>query len=315
MARKERTETLAAPAAGAVPAAIAADMTKSGELVLGDMAREEQTRQLARQLGYEESLNVEALWARMEVRMRRTVEETLEIGRLALLLRARLAHGEFGAELERRNCNRRVVGKFMQAAAKFHGAGEKLAQLPGMTQSKLLELVVLDDADAEALVETGQIPGLPEDAVECMSVSELKAAVRERDARVAAKDKVIEQMSKSANKLREEIAGRKPPTPEFVAEQALRDVDEEALRCAAAIAAGLRGKFVAADDVGAEPALVAQAQAAAVGRVLAAARQLAEDYGIATTGPGAAVEALDATAEDAAVWGAVNAEFDRDRAD
>lgn len=308
MARK-KIETL--PDALAVQAthpAIAQDMAKSGELVLGALARAEGARQLATRLQFDDSLNPEVLWARMQGAMRRTVEETIDIGRTALLLKAQLPPGEFGRELENRGVNRRVMGKYMQAAAKFYGSGEKLAALPGMTQTKLLELVMLDDADAETLAETGAIPGLPTDAVECMSVSELKAALRERDARLQAKDTVIGQMNTAANKLREAIATKKPPTPEFLAEEGLRDLDETALQTAATIETSLRGAIVRVVNNQQIPMeLAQQAMKAAVGRVLAAIRQLASDGAIDTTGN--SPEARDEAAEDAAIWSAVQADL------
>lgn len=140
---------------------------------------------------------------------------------------------------------------------------------------------------------------------------QLTAQLAEATERLAAKDKVIEQTSKAMNTLREEIAGKKPPTPEFLAEQALAAIDKEAMLCAAHIIAGLRSKFVQADNLESAPqhrALIDQAQAAAVGRVLAAARQLAEDYGIGL-GADAAPEAYDEMAADDEVWKLTLAEY------
>lgn len=290
------------------PAAITRDMSASGQVVLGEMARFEQTRQMAAQLGYEGSLSTSAMWDGMAIRMRRSVEETLEAGKIALLLKLQLPHGEFGQQLDARGWNRRVIGRFMQAAAKFHGAGEKLAQLPGMSSTKLLELVVLDDEDVAMLAETGTLPGLPQDAIECMSVSELKAALRERDERIAAKEKVAGQSQKTIQRLQEAIAGKPAPSPEFRAEKALRDLDTEALACAARIETSLRGAIVAVLDAdsGVNMALATQGIAAAIGRVMAGVRALADDVGVAITGPNAAPEARDESAGDAAIWDAVN---------
>ncbi len=289
--------------------ALRQDMVASGQVIEADLAREEQARHMARQLGYDEGLSVPELKALARGHMRRTVEETLELGRVVLLLKIKLPHGEFGPCLRELNFNPRIANKFMQAAAKFYGSGQKLAQLPGMSQSKLLELVMLDDDDASLLAETGAIPGLPTDAIECMSVSELKAAIRERDERIAAKEKVAEQTQKTIQRLQEDIAGRPAPSPEFAAEQSLRDLDAEALGCAARIVSSLRAAMLAANDADVAPALVAQALAAAVGRVLAAARAVAEDFCIATTGADASPEARDEAAEIDAVWAAVNAEL------
>lgn len=308
MARKKSDKVVEGTAAMPVPVAVAKDMRQSGEMVIGKLAREEQARHMAVSLGYDGDLSVPTLLQAIQIRMRRTVEEVLEIGRAALLLKLTLPHGEFGPQLDAIGCPRRMASRAMQAAAKFHGASEKLAALPGMSQSKLLELLILDDEDVEFLAETGALPGLPTDAIECMSVSELKAALRERDERIAAKEKVAGQTQKTIQRLQEEIAGRPAPSPEFVAEKALRDLDTEALACAARIETSLRAQIVAVLDArsGVNTALAYQGIAAAIGRTLAAVRALADDIGVALTGPNAIPEATDSGAEDAAVWDAVN---------
>ncbi len=128
------------------------------------------------------------------------------------------------------------------------------------------------------------------------------------------RQKVIGDKEATISGLQEKLAKKKRPTPEALAEeaeQALRDIDDEALRCVGALVS-LRSKFVAADDVDADAvpeALVVQAQRAAIGRVLAAINHLADDYQIATTGLNAAPEARDQAAEDAVIWAAVNAEL------
>lgn len=139
-------------------------------------------------------------------------------------------------------------------------------------------------------------------------IAQLGADLKEAQERIAAKDKVAEKTQKTIQRLQEEIAGRPAPSPEFVAEKALRDLDTEALACAARIETSLRAQIVAVLDAdsGVNTALAYQGIAAAIGRTLAAVRALADDVGVALTGPNALPEAHDSGAEDEAVWDAVN---------
>lgn len=155
-------------------------------------------------------------------------------------------------------------------------------------------------------------------AMDQAEIADKDQQIAERDARIVAKDRVIEDNSKTMNRLREQIAGIKPPTPEFVREASLRDLDHEALGCAARIATSLRAAMVKAleaeDADAAHGALARQACQAAVGRVLAAARETAEAFGIAYAGPEAMPEARDEIAETQAIWDKVNADIEAEQA-
>lgn len=46
------------------------------------------------------------------------------------------------------------------------------------SQTKFLELLVLDDDEIQVLEDSGKVRGIELDTIECMSVSELRAALR-----------------------------------------------------------------------------------------------------------------------------------------
>lgn len=306
MARKKTETSLDSTALAPIHPAIAEDMAASGEWILAAQAQQETAQQLAVSLGYDGEPSNEELLATLRTGLRHTAEMVLSMGRAALMLKMRLPRGQFCAELDKIGVPRRAAAKFMQAAAKFAHSGDKLAMLPGMSQTKLLELVLLDDEDVNLLADTGELPGLPADAIESMSVSELKAALREREAKLNAKDKVAADTQKTIQRLQEEIHGKKPPSAEFLAEAALRDIDRHATDIVVLLEAELRRTFVAAQDHEASTgaALLKQAMEAAVGKVLAATKHLIEDFDIHTAELVPAVSQEDA--EDQAIWAAVH---------
>lgn len=104
-----------------------------------------------------------------------SAESMLEAGRRLILLREHEPHGEFLAALGRVGIEPRMAQRLMQAALKF-GDHPTLAQVG---KSKLLELAVLDDDQIDLLAEGGTVLGLDLDDVDRMTVSELRAKLRE----------------------------------------------------------------------------------------------------------------------------------------
>jgi hypothetical protein len=111
--------------------------------------------------------------------MRRSVEACLEVGRGLAVLKAACGHGNFMARLDVLGIDRKVSAKFMQAATKFSNVSSTrhLTQAIG-NQTKLFEMLVLDDEQIEELELTGQTGDLHLDDVATMSVKELRAALR-----------------------------------------------------------------------------------------------------------------------------------------
>lgn len=177
------------------------------ELTLIDQQAEANTTELAKFLGYDGPLQPELLAHGIAQQMRRTVDACLETGKMLLLLKERVGHGGFTEWLGHLGLEPRAAQRFMQAAYKFSNASTSthLTKAIG-SQSKLIELLVLDSDDIQELADGGSAAGLTIDSIASMSVSELRAALREAREDTAAKDKLLEEKNKKIDKL---LAGKK----------------------------------------------------------------------------------------------------------
>ncbi|WP_155931102.1 hypothetical protein [Methylomonas sp. 11b] len=161
---------------------------------------------VARQLGYDGTLSVGALEDEIRFYQRRTVEGVLELGKRLLVLQELTPHGEFMNRVSLLGIDHSLAKKFMKATWKF----AKLETFPTFkigSQSKLLELLVLDDGEIEALESGESVRGVTLDKIETMSVSELKKALRDANERIEAKDQVIKDKSSKIDQQAEQIAG------------------------------------------------------------------------------------------------------------
>ncbi len=200
---------------------------------------------LATQLGYQGALTVGALEDEIRFYQQRTVEECMELGKRLLILKEMTPHGEFNKRVEMLNFTPRMAQKFMSAVLKFSKANSSsLLQKVG-NQTKLLELVTLDDDEIDVLAEGGSIGDVSLDAIETMSVRDLKQALREakaaveaNDQDIKAKDLIIQKKDQKANELDEkltklnspaEIKKRTESEPQRFAEKALEEMNKACL--------------------------------------------------------------------------------------
>jgi len=152
-------------------------------------------RAVAHQLGYQlpaDCTDPDLIQRDISANMRRSVEACLEVGRGLAVLKQACVHGNFLARLEVLGLDRKVAAKFMQAATKFSNVSSTrhLAEAIG-NQTKLFELLVLDDDQVEELELTGQTGELSLDDIASMSVKELRAALREERAERATVEKML----------------------------------------------------------------------------------------------------------------------------
>lgn len=157
-------------------------LSKAGNLADLD-TDDTQVSILAKRLGYEGEITVGNLEDGIRFYLNRTSEACVELGKRLLLLKEITPHGEFTQRVELIGIQKRIAQKFMQAANKFTKANSKTLLQKAGSQTKLLELLVLDDDELQTLEDGGEVRGVELDAIECMSVSELRAALRnEREA-------------------------------------------------------------------------------------------------------------------------------------
>ena len=269
---------------------------------------------LAKNLGYEGSLNPDALEEGIRESQQRVNFEVFTMGARLLLLKEQCQHGEFIERCERLDFDRRAAYKLMMVAHKFSNDATS-RHLTKLGKSKLFELTILDDEEASAFAEGQSVRGITYDDAARLSVKALRQKLREQEEQIKAKDRVAADNQARIQKLQEQLATKKPeptPTPEFAADAALRDLDNEVASLVARIQASLRSYLVKVIEPELEIGEILRQQAiyGAVGRVLAAARQVAQDFGVPVTG----VDAADGQGEWDEIWKKSLQDFDAQQA-
>lgn len=166
---------------------------------------DENTVMLADQLNYDGPLTLTGAKDHVRMQMRRTISECLELGKTLLIIKELTPHGGFKEQIEGLGISYSAAKRFMQSTLKFHKRpASRLLESVG-TQSKLLELLVLDDDEIKELDDNGSVRGIQLDDIAKMSTVEVRAALRkERDdlaADLDAKDKLIQAQSEQIQKL------------------------------------------------------------------------------------------------------------------
>lgn len=195
MGRKPTPSTNTEPVALVDEAAVAEGHDALTELATIEREHEAAVRQLALKVGYElpaGCTDPDLIQRDISANMRRSVEACLEVGRGLMVLKEACGHGNFIPRLEAIGLDVNVAGKFMNAARKFSNSSTSMNLTKAIgTQSKLFELLVLDDEQVDELQQTGQTGSIALDEVASMSVKELRDALRkERETRKSEKDKL-----------------------------------------------------------------------------------------------------------------------------
>lgn len=189
-------------------------------------------RAVAAQLGYQlpaDCTDPDLIQRDIAANMRRSVEACLEVGRGLRVLKEACGHGNFIARLDVLGIDHSVAKRFMQAATKFsNGAtSHHLTKAIG-SQSKLFEMLVLDDEQIEELELTGQTGELHLDDIATMSVKELRKSLREARETADARERIIGDKDAMINRLTEEKARRKGKADDAARERA--DLEAQLLR-------------------------------------------------------------------------------------
>jgi hypothetical protein len=175
---------------------------------------------VARQFGYDGTLTVGALEDEIRFYQRRTVEACLELGKRLLILKELTPHGEFKERVKLLGIEYTTATRFMSATYKFSNVGSNQLLKAAGTQTKLLELLVLDDGEIEALESGESVRGVTLDAIETMSVSELKKALREARKESEAAESIIRKKDEKLNELDRQLEKQRlTPKQEPVEEQ------------------------------------------------------------------------------------------------
>lgn len=198
-------------------AALVPDVELSGDLVSAqnqmavlNAEQESRVRAVAEQLGYSlpaDCTSPDLIQRDIAANMRRSVEACLEVGRGLRVLKEACDHGDFIERLDRLGVDRHVAARFIQAAGKFANVPTSAHLIKAIgSQSKLLEMLVLDDEQIEELELTGQTGELTLDDVATMSVKELRKALREARDNLQAKDRVLTARNDKLSELEHRLA-------------------------------------------------------------------------------------------------------------
>ena len=166
---------------------------------------------LALSLGYEGTLTLGAIEDEIRFYQQRTVEACMELGKRLLMMKEMTPHGEFEKRIEILGFRRRMARKLMSAVLKFSNRNSNTVLTVTKSQTKLLELVVLDDDELDVIEQGGSIGDVSLDTIETMSVRELKKALRDAKADIEAKEQVIKTKDQEKNKILEENTKLKSP--------------------------------------------------------------------------------------------------------
>lgn len=156
-------------------------------------------RAVALQVGYQlpaDCADPDLIQRDISANMRRSVEACLEVGRGLAVLKQACEHGQFAARLDVLGIETRVAQRFMQSAIRFSNAASTPLLNAAGNQTKLFELLVLDDNQVDELTLTGQTGELHIDDIAAMSVKELRAALRESRAEDQAKTELLADKNK-----------------------------------------------------------------------------------------------------------------------
>lgn len=274
--------------------AIEKDFRTVTDQALAQAQHESAVRAVAQSVGYQLDVTDPDLIQRdIASHMRRSVEACLEVGRGLCVLKTACGHGNFMARLDVLGIETRVAQRFMSSAQRLSNAvSTPLLKAIG-NQTKLFEMLVLDDDQIEELELTGQTGELSLDDVARMSVKELRAKLREARAEKQAVEKVLERKNKENDKL--QLVQVAPPDEQFQAiVKKASSITTDAL---GAVRGGVRAALVAINDAPDAPHK-AVLMAGLVGQLQAELNALREEFNL----PDVSSAADQALAAEVAQW-------------
>lgn len=225
-------------------------LAQHNQVAVMDEEQESRVRAVAIQLGYQlpaDCTDPDLIQRDIAANMRRSVEACLEVGRGLVVLKTACEHGQFLPRLEILGIEHSVAKRFIQSATKFSCLGSNPALTKALgNQSKLFEMLVLDDEEIQELELTGQTGELSLDDVATMSVKELRKALRETRETVSAKERVMADITAKNNELATQLA--KQPlvqvlAPDEEAKQLRQEVNLLAFEAEAVLLGKLREGF------------------------------------------------------------------------
>lgn len=218
----------------------------ANQLAVLDQERDSTVRAVATQLGYQlpaDCTDPDLIQRDIAANMRRSVEACLEVGRGLRVLKEACEHGQFGARLDVLGIEPRVAQRFMASATKFSKAALTPLLKAAGNQTKLFEMLVLDDEQIEELELTGQTGELKLDDIATMSVKELRGALREAREQAAAQTRLLSGKNAKIDELAAKKTRVKKVTPDEEGAEIRKETSAIAFEAESVIRGNLRAAF------------------------------------------------------------------------
>lgn len=251
MARKpQQTENTAVVVTDADTPALPAMREAANQLAVMHEERQATVRAVAAQLGYQlpaDCTDPDLIQRDIAANMRRSVEACLEVGRGLRVLKEACEHGQFISRIDALGIEVRVAQKFMASAAKFSNAASTPLLKAAGNQTKLFEMLVLDDEQIEELELTGQTGELKLDDISTMSVKELRAALRETRENAEAQSRLLADKNAKIDELAAKLTTKKPrvhtPPPDVEGQEIRKEASQFAFEAESVVRGKLRAAF------------------------------------------------------------------------
>lgn len=301
MARTKKEPLAPADAPEILPAKAVSIAASQEALAQAKTQTEARTRAVALQLGYAlpaDCTDADLIQRDIAANMRRSVEACLEVGRGLGVLKAACQHGEFVARLDALGIEGSVAVRFMQAAQKFSKAAtSQLLQAAG-NQSKLFEMLVLDDEQIKELELTGQTGELDLDDVATMSVKELRTALRKERNDAKAEQAAVEKRLQVVSKQRDDAEARAARIAVAQPNELLEELRKESVvvmnDALGVVRGNLRNALSALEDQGPDNGIF---MAGLVGQLQADLLALREEFNLPDTSSAALAQLAAETAQ------------------
>lgn len=222
--------------------------------------------------------------------LRTAAEAGVRIGRRLIVMKAHEAHGEWLGALSQ-------IGIGADTAQRMMAAARRLEALPNTaparnlieaakSQSKLFELLSLPEDQFQELAVEGETEGLALDDLAGMTRKDLREAIRELKADLAAKDERIGKLSDQVNRAEEKAAkaSRKwktgtPDDQQVTLEQRVIEGKHEVLAALGSEKSGLTAAFIElAQHCNSHGLECSQFMGDVIGELMGALRELRDGY-------------------------------------
>lgn len=260
----------------------------ANQLAVMHEERQAAVRAVATQLGYQlpaDCTDPDLIQRDIAANMRRSVEACLEVGRGLRVLKEACEHGQFMARLDVLGIETSVARRFMQSAAKFANRASTHVLKAVGNQTKLFEMLILDDEQIEELELTGQTGELKLDDIATMSVKELRSKLREAREDAEAQSRLLADKNTKLDEMATKLTTKKPrvqtPPPDVEGAEIRKEASQFAFEAESVVRGKVHAAFQAlAEHTEKHGTPHDDFMAGLLGQMELAVRQLRSEFGV-----------------------------------